>query len=379
MQVPWSYPSTAEASKIVVDNTRAEQLLHKLLSRAEIRREGLITQFVPIDDTPLNFMTFLLGEPADLREFFNLYWHWHRSGHITRLVRNVLPGGGAMDIHLLGLDFGMTLNRDVSPPAGADVSFWARDVCMLRLRLQGAIDESWPGHHHEINRTSCSFLHYGSGMKTSFQIPEKHPVSSISLLFREEYLRERLHPDYQGLVQILSDKGQALEPEARMTSVPVTSELFDTSGIMFDLSEDDPMYPARIEAYAHLLLAAAMKSLRAGAVTGVEGVRLRESDMRQLAAVKARIDADFAQPLTRDELASWAGVNRTKLSEGFRVMFGATLHDYLVDCRMNAARALLLQGIPVADVAERVGYQDRGSFSKLFKRLHGVSPSDYQL
>ena len=139
------------------------------------------------------------------------------------------------------------------------------------------------------------------------------------------------------------------------------------------------MYPARIEAYAHLLLAAAMKSLRAGAVTGVEGVRLRESDMRQLAAVKARIDADFAQPLTRDELASWAGVNRTKLSEGFRVMFGATLHDYLVDCRMNAARALLLQGITVADVAERVGYQDRGSFSKLFKRLHGVSPSDYQL
>ena len=53
--------------------------------------------------------------------------------------------------------------------------------------------------------------------------------------------------------------------------------------------------------------------------------------------------------------------------------------DYLTELRINKAKELLSgDDLSVQDVAEMVGYQDLKYFSKLFKRITGVSPSDYK-
>ena len=53
--------------------------------------------------------------------------------------------------------------------------------------------------------------------------------------------------------------------------------------------------------------------------------------------------------------------------------------DYLTDLRIGKAKELLSgEDLSVQDVAERVGYQDLKYFSKLFKKVTGVSPSDYK-
>ena len=56
-----------------------------------------------------------------------------------------------------------------------------------------------------------------------------------------------------------------------------------------------------------------------------------------------------------------------------------TFSDYLTDCRLDAAKRLLLDlQYNVYDVAELVGIKDTKYFSRIFKKAVGVTPSEYR-
>jgi len=74
-------------------------------------------------------------------------------------------------------------------------------------------------------------------------------------------------------------------------------------------------------------------------------------------------------------LSRFGGINRRKLTEGFRALFGTTVAEYLVMQRMALARQLLEGGVSVTQASERVGYRDRTSFSRAFSRVTGQTPS----
>lgn len=59
--------------------------------------------------------------------------------------------------------------------------------------------------------------------------------------------------------------------------------------------------------------------------------------------------------------------------------FGLSPHDYLQKYRINEACSLLRRrDFTVAEVAGSVGFSDPLYFSRIFKKLKGLSPSDYQ-
>ena len=54
--------------------------------------------------------------------------------------------------------------------------------------------------------------------------------------------------------------------------------------------------------------------------------------------------------------------------------------DYLTRLRMSRARELLKNsGMPVARVAEHVGYRSDPAFVKAFRKLHGMTPRAYRV
>lgn len=65
---------------------------------------------------------------------------------------------------------------------------------------------------------------------------------------------------------------------------------------------------------------------------------------------------------------------------------GTTFRNKLAEVRMERAKALLAEGrnpdtgegIPVREVAERVGYTQPAQFAKAFRRIVGISPSNYR-
>ncbi|MGY0058733.1 AraC family transcriptional regulator [Streptomyces sp. LZ34] len=85
------------------------------------------------------------------------------------------------------------------------------------------------------------------------------------------------------------------------------------------------------------------------------------------------------RPWTLATLAGEAGVSRTTLAGRFAKLMGKPPLTYLTDWRMTLAADLLTESTAtVAAVAHRVGYADAFGFSAAFKRVHGVSPSEYR-
>jgi transcriptional regulator GlxA family with amidase domain len=77
---------------------------------------------------------------------------------------------------------------------------------------------------------------------------------------------------------------------------------------------------------------------------------------------------------TLDDLASIAGMSRTRFAEHFRTRIGQTPIDYLTVWRVTVARQLLARGKPVKSVALQVGYQSAAAFSRVFSRVTGQAP-----
>ena len=104
---------------------------------------------------------------------------------------------------------------------------------------------------------------------------------------------------------------------------------------------------------------------------------LRET--RPISDAKRYIQQHYQEALRLEDVSSAVGFNTTYFSTLFKKETGQNFVDYLTELRINKAKELLSgDDLSVQDVAEMVGYQDLKYFSKLFKRITGVSPSDYK-
>ncbi len=87
-----------------------------------------------------------------------------------------------------------------------------------------------------------------------------------------------------------------------------------------------------------------------------------------------------AAPWTVAALAARAGVSRSTLAKRFAELVGEPPLTYLTRRRMALAADLLAErpAATVSEVARQVGYADAFGFSAAFKRVRGVTPSEYR-
>jgi AraC-like DNA-binding protein len=79
------------------------------------------------------------------------------------------------------------------------------------------------------------------------------------------------------------------------------------------------------------------------------------------------------------EVARAVAISRFHFIRQFQALFGLTPHQLRIQARMNEAKLLLASGQhSVTAVCMAVGFSSLGTFSELFKRRVGVSPSAYQ-
>ena len=89
----------------------------------------------------------------------------------------------------------------------------------------------------------------------------------------------------------------------------------------------------------------------------------------------AAMHRDPGHNWTLESLASLAGQSRSIFAERFSAILGEGAARYLARLRMQLARELLGQnGLSVAEVATRLGYDSEASFARAFKRITNVSP-----
>ncbi|XEC96259.1 helix-turn-helix domain-containing protein [Paenibacillus tarimensis] len=91
------------------------------------------------------------------------------------------------------------------------------------------------------------------------------------------------------------------------------------------------------------------------------------------------LHAHYSEPVSVQQMAASLGLERKYLSAIFKEALGVPPQRYLLQYRMDKAAELLVTGrYSVGEVARSVGYQDALLFSRMFKKVKGVSPKYYQ-
>ena len=92
----------------------------------------------------------------------------------------------------------------------------------------------------------------------------------------------------------------------------------------------------------------------------------------------AALHGEPREPWTVERLARSVGLSRSVLAERFTAMVGHPPMQYLALWRMQLASRLLIEGDPVASVAEAIGYDSESAFSRAFKKLVGEAPATWR-
>lgn len=90
--------------------------------------------------------------------------------------------------------------------------------------------------------------------------------------------------------------------------------------------------------------------------------------------IQAHLDRD----LSLEELATVGQMSSHYFCQQFKQSTGITPHQYVIRCRVERAKDLLLQGLAIADIARSVGFVDQSHLTRHFKRLTGVTPKTLQ-
>ena len=105
----------------------------------------------------------------------------------------------------------------------------------------------------------------------------------------------------------------------------------------------------------------------------VKGKRVQVMDVREY------IDSNYATDITLDGLSAQFFINKTYLSEMFKEQYGVNLKDYLVSVRITEAKKLLrFTDKTTEEIATMVGINGAAYFSRMFKRVESVTPTEYR-
>lgn len=100
---------------------------------------------------------------------------------------------------------------------------------------------------------------------------------------------------------------------------------------------------------------------------------------KQVIKVRSYIDENFASKITLDELSKMFFIDKFYLCEQFKERYGITVNDYINSVRITQAKKLLrFTDKTMEEIAELIGVNGAAYFSRMFKKIEGVSPNEYR-
>jgi AraC-like DNA-binding protein len=100
---------------------------------------------------------------------------------------------------------------------------------------------------------------------------------------------------------------------------------------------------------------------------------------RRIVQSKLYIDENFADSIDLGQIADEAVFSKFHFTRLFKKIYGKTPHQYLTFVRIEKAKDFLKSGMAVHNVCYSVGFESISSFTELFKKMVGYTPSGFQI
>jgi YesN/AraC family two-component response regulator len=178
--------------------------------------------------------------------------------------------------------------------------------------------------------------------------------------------------------------------EQDWTYAEVRQTLDRISWLLRDINPIDNMQLLILDNLAELLLAAIegfdIEEIRCileqmiDEVFGIASPPKQCEGMRQaIVRIKEFIDQHYSEDLWLTGLSEKFNIESTYLSKTFKNIVGENLMLYISRTRVEKAKMLLhKKELNITDIALLVGYDDYSYFSRVFKKITGLSPREYR-
>ncbi len=200
-------------------------------------------------------------------------------------------------------------------------------------------------------------------------------VEWVSIIIKASELQDILGVDLNELPQPIAD---AIENATKPLFHKENSIDNRTAQIVTQmLLADTPLYmrPMFMLAKALELISTFLAKLSADSDVANNQITLTARDRKNLALAREIVSTDMMTSLKLPELARMVGLNRNKLSQGFRTVYGITLQDFSYQLKMKRAEKYLRnrEG-SLNELADMLGYRHANNLSAAIKKHFGVNP-----
>ncbi len=104
----------------------------------------------------------------------------------------------------------------------------------------------------------------------------------------------------------------------------------------------------------------------------------REELYRRLITAREYIHDNFTQAVSIPELAQMANLSEFHFLRCFKVVFGDSPYQYLLNLRLQLGKYLLICGkLSITEIAFSLGFKEVQTFSKLFRKAFSKGPSNF--
>lgn len=309
-----------------------------------------------------------------------------RAGEVRRLGRNayraflsITGGSGTSDVMWLG--DGHAVNVINLRSAVPQRQLYLTDEPLIMLRASLACDVSYAAAGAAallFRRPEVTLVHVPAGMQLEIDVVAGARQQGLVGFYRATVFASHygLRPD--DLPPLLRAAVLGEGTTGRIASFPIDERIAALVAETIDSPLSGELRQVQCAARMAELVAFTIDAMqRTPALHGGGVARRRNVDFAQ--AARARLEREYRDPPRFAELAHELGTNQNKLKTAFRELFGMTMADYCLECRMREAQQLLLEDrLSIAQIAESVGYEHQSSFTAAFRSHVGMLPSEYR-
>lgn len=171
-----------------------------------------------------------------------------------------------------------------------------------------------------------------------------------------------------------ADSAVELSPKCMLADTRISALLASVNAERIAGFPSGPLFLDSIEQALALALVS-NHSVRGRSVEAYRGGLAPARLRRVVELIHSRIEDD----VSLDELAKSAGLSITHFSEMFRKSTGHSPHQFVLRQKVERAKQLLRAAeVRVLDVAIACGFKTQQHFARVFRRVCGVSPREYQ-
>ncbi|MCW3465174.1 helix-turn-helix domain-containing protein [Chitinophaga nivalis] len=196
--------------------------------------------------------------------------------------------------------------------------------------------------------------------------------------FNQELIQE-LGNKYEVLRDVCENVMNESGKGVQQMAAEITPRIKEILNGIYNCNLEDAELELFLRARIYDLLLLYLEELSAAKRSFNTRYHFSKEDLQALHEISTLLQERIHEPINQQVLARYVHLHPKKLAEGFRLMYGVTIHEWVSRARIDKAKKLLKESsIPIGEIALELGYTTTSIFTRAFKGMVGCTPKHYR-